>query len=213
MAEGRHRECIGGLWDELGKLPMEFLRNKGLSRDCKVIDIGCGCLRVGVHFVAFLSPGNYFGTDISEDLLKAGYEVELKNAGLMDKQPFENLACDSEFNFDRFGEKFDLAFAQSLFTHLPLNHLKLCLQNLYGSMNSSAEFYATFFLASNSDEWAEPLTHHPGGIVTYPSKDPYHYTIEDLTSVAIMLGWKTVLIGDWGHPRDQKMVVFQKTDR
>ncbi len=213
VMEGRHRECVGGLWDKLGQLPMEFLLDRGLSRDDKVIDIGCGCLRVGVHLIAYLESGNYFGTDISEDLLKAGYEVELKNAGLIDKQPIKNLSCGADFTFKQFGEQFDVAIAQSLFTHLPLNHLKLCLYNLYESMASDACFYATFFLASDLNEWAASLPHSPGGIVTNPCSDPYHYTIEDLESVASTLGWEATLIGDWGHPRDQKMVVFHKADR
>lgn len=210
VKEGRHRECVGGLWDELGKLPFEFMLSRGLSRENKVIDIGCGCLRVGVHLVNYLLPGNYFGNDISKDLLEVGYRVELQNAGLNKKLPFKNLICDSDFNFKRFGENFDVALAQSLFTHLPLNHLKLCLYNLYGSMNSKGIFYATFFIAPSANEWTMPLPHDPGGIVSRPCSDPYHYTIQDLKCVSSALGWEAMLIGDWGHPRDQQMVAFRK---
>jgi hypothetical protein len=31
VAEGRHRDVIGGLWDEMGELQLDFLRANGLS--------------------------------------------------------------------------------------------------------------------------------------------------------------------------------------
>ena len=32
VSDGRHRELIGGMWDEIGKLQLEFLNAHGLSR-------------------------------------------------------------------------------------------------------------------------------------------------------------------------------------
>ncbi len=44
---GVHRDFIGGHWDLLGKLQLDFMRDQGLKPDQKVLDIGCGALRAG----------------------------------------------------------------------------------------------------------------------------------------------------------------------
>ena len=35
---GRHREFVGGLWSELGKLQLDFLRAQGLRPDHRLLD-------------------------------------------------------------------------------------------------------------------------------------------------------------------------------
>ncbi len=56
-----HRNFVGGLWDALGQLQLEFLINSGLQPNHKLLDIGCGCLRGGVHYV--IKYLKYSGTD------------------------------------------------------------------------------------------------------------------------------------------------------
>lgn len=41
----------------------------------RVIDYGCGTLRLGGHFIRFLDRGNYFGLDVSADLIGIGREL------------------------------------------------------------------------------------------------------------------------------------------
>ncbi len=54
IEEKAHRGLVGGLWDELGKLQLDFLTESGLKPSHKLLDIGCGCLRGGVHYVKYL---------------------------------------------------------------------------------------------------------------------------------------------------------------
>ncbi len=78
IAIGRHRRRIGGRnWEQRGLLQFEFLVAQGLEPGHSLLDVGCGPLRAGVHFVEFLEPGHYYGIDINETLLDAGYETEL----------------------------------------------------------------------------------------------------------------------------------------
>ena len=44
-----HREYVGGLWDEMGKLQFDFMVSQGLSPEHTMLDIACGALRGGVH--------------------------------------------------------------------------------------------------------------------------------------------------------------------
>ena len=204
-----HRELIGGAWDEIGKLQFDFLRANGLSPSSKLLDIGCGCLRGGVYFVEFLDPGNYYGMDISEQLLDAGYDLELKNRGLRHKLPRANLVTDGEFRFTKFPVTFDIAIAQSLFTHLPADLVRLCLSRLSASMKRGGSLFGTFFFVSENHPVGHPFT-HPRDVQTFDRKDPYHYRFSQVERICEGLPWKPCLIGEWGHPRDQQMVRFQR---
>lgn len=211
IAAKEHRAAVGGLWDELGKLQFSFLVAQGLRPEHTLLDIGCGSFRGGVHFINYLRPGNYFGIDANEDLTRAGYREEVEAAGLGPRLPRENILVDSHFAFERFARTFDFALALSVFTHLPLNHIRLCLRRLEPRMRPGCRFYATFFECPGGNAWEAPLVHEPGGVTTYPDQDPYHYGLDDLRWCASGLAWRLELIGKWNHPRDQRMLCFHRT--
>lgn len=210
VQRGGHRGFVGGMWDELGPMQLEFLIDEGITPEAKLLDIGCGCLRGGVHFVRYLDVGNYYGTDISQALLDAGYDVELAAAGLQSRMPRSNLRCNGSFDASGFGVKFDVAIAQSVFTHLPLNHFRLCMARAVDYVRPGGAFYATIFLAPDGSDWTRPITHAPGGIVTHPDADPFHYQEADVAYVVADLPWSLLEIKDWGHPRNQKMAIFRR---
>jgi len=209
VRKGQHRLRVGGLWEEVGRLQFEFLRQRGLQPWMKLLDIGCGCFRGGVHLVEYLDPAGYFGIDISQEMLDVGYEKELVPHGLDRKLPRANLLCSGEFAFERFGASFDVALAQSLFTHLPLNHIRLCMERLTPVMRPGGVLYATAFLASEGD-WPGPVKRWDGRITSSPVCDPYHYRARDLAYCSDGLPWRLDVIGEWGHPRDQSMVMFTR---
>ena len=206
-----HRELIGGFWNEIGTLQFEFLKSEGLMPSHRLLDIGCGSLRLGVQMAAYLDPGNYWGTDLNEALLTAGYEREIQPTGLSPRLPRGNLVTDGEFLFPDLPNDFDFAIAQSVFTHLPLNHLRLCLTNLAAHLPGPCLFYATFFLVPEEHAHGA-VTHHPGGVISHPHKDPFHHTLADLRHAAAGLPWDIEPIGDWKHPRNQQMVRFRKSE-
>lgn len=209
VAEGRHREIIGGMWEEVGALQLRFLKGQGLAPQHRLLDVGCGSLRGGLHFVDWLAPGNYFGIDISEALLDAGYVRELGPLGLQAKLPRENLKTTADFDATSFDVTFDMAIAQSVFTHLPLNLIAACLEQTARVVRSGGTFYATFFRAPDDATWSETVTHQPGGVVTTAVSDPYHYRIADLAWAA-QDAWRADYIGDWSHPRGQQMIAYRR---
>jgi hypothetical protein len=146
VGESRRRDLVDGMWDEMGKLQFDFLCSQGLRPSSRLIDIGCGCLRGGTHFVKFLEVGNYYGVDLSQALLDEGYDLELQYKDLQFKLPRANLICDGEFQFSRFPVRFHFALAQSVFTHLLANHLQLCLSRLVSSMEADGALFATLFI-------------------------------------------------------------------
>ena len=141
---GLHRDFVGGLWDELGRLQLEFLKRQGLQPTHSLLDVGCGALRGGVQFIDYLNPGLYYGVDINPSLIEAG-RYELERVGLMEKRPA--LLADDSFAVGRFGQRFDCAIAQSVFTHVPMNHIVQCLVKVRDVLRPGCEFFATFFEA------------------------------------------------------------------
>lgn len=205
---GWHRTWIGGLWKEMGRLQLDYLVAEGLLPSMTLLDVGCGCLRGGVHFIPYLDPGRYYGIDVSAPLLDAGYDVELAAVGLQDRLPRENLLANGSFEAWRFGRTFDMALAQSVFTHLPANFIRRCLIELGKAMAPGGRFYATYFESPEDRPDAIELQHEPGGIISYLDRDPYHYRARDLDWLADGLPWRVEHVGDWGHPRDQRMARF-----
>lgn len=98
----RHREYVGGLWDEIGRLQFEFLVAEGLQPSHVFLDVAGGALRGGVHFVRYLEPGNYLGIDKEQDLLDRGVELELGRETFAEKRP--ELVVSDRFEFTRFSK-------------------------------------------------------------------------------------------------------------
>jgi hypothetical protein len=210
IADGLHREFVGGMWDEVGKLQFNFLVKQGLQPYMKILDVGCGCLRGGVYFINYLNAGNYYGIDINESLINAGYEKELDIIGLKEKMPRSNLLVNASFQAYLFGVYFDFALAQSVFTHLPFNHIRRCLIELAKCMKLGGKFYATFFECPPNQPIETEITHQPGSRTTYLDQDPYHYWLRDFSYCIKKLPWEIDYFGEWQHPRAQKILCFTR---
>lgn len=198
------RAYIGGRWDELGALQFNFLKNRGLKPEHYFLDAGCGSMRGGVHFIDYLHPFHYFGADINSALVWGGVNSELSEE-LKAKITDNSFLISNDFDFSFGIEAFNYGIAFSLFTHLSENKIKLCLQRLRPKFEGG-RFFATFFEAESSQY--VKASNQADGIVTYAYKDPYHYQIEDIDNIAKKCGWKFNWIGDFGHPRNQKMAEF-----
>jgi SAM-dependent methyltransferase len=208
IAAGRHRDSVGGAWEEIGRLQLDYLVAAGLSPSDHLLDVGCGALRGGLHFVRFLEPGHYFGIDVNKSLLRAALSKELPEAGLDDRMPRGNLRATARFECD-FGVAFDHVLAVSVFTHLPLNHIRLCLYQVARVTTPGGRFHATYFPADPGvpfdREVRQPATR------TFPERDPYHYLPADLAWAASSVApWAVREVGSWGHPRGQHMIEFTR---
>ena len=182
-ASDAHRAQVGGMFDEIGRLQLDFLIGQGLAPGDRLLDVGCGCLRGGVHFVGYLEPGHYYGIDLSADLIRAGLEVELPRAGLRGRLARRPPARERRLRGCRsFGVTFDAAWAQSVFTHLPGDVIRKCLAEVARCMRPGGRFFATFF-ESGADP-SVPVAQQPGGHTTYPDRDPFHYRFTDLAALA-----------------------------
>lgn len=206
FSQKKHRQVIGGLWNELGQLQLEFLITRGLQPYHKLLDLGCGCLRGGVKFINYLEQGNYIGIDINESLLIAG-NLEIENSDLTGKLP--TLLRSEVFASDLEIGEVDFAISISLFTHLPISYVQEALLSIKSMLNKNGAYFATFFVADNINHQFAPIKQSPGDIITYAHKDPYHVNIEHINFISRQVGLNCTYIGDWNHPRNQKMFMFE----
>lgn len=196
-----HRAIVGGMWDVIGSLQCSWLVQRGMKPSEYVLDIGCGSLRGGVQLVQMLEAGHYYGIDISQQLLLAGYAQEIEGTSLEPKLPRDHLFVTPDFTAP-FGKVFDRCLAISLFTHLPLDMFTYCLKRIGPVMRSGSVFHASVFEGSGEITW-------PSGITTYDDRDPFHFSQGQLEE-ATPKEWKFHWIGNWGHPRSQQMIELIK---
>ena len=209
--EGRHRAAIGGLWEEMGQFQLEFLKGQGLRPHHKLLDVGCGALRFGHLAVDYLDATHYYGQDLSAEIIEAGYSKELNEAQHL-KLPRTNLAANADFDFSHVAKPVDFAIAQSVFTHLPFNHIRHCLTKLQPHMASGGVFYATYFECPSQHDVAKPYP-QAGAIdgepvVTTSLNDPYHYQMADFNFAVLGLNWQIEKVTSFNHPRGQKVLKF-----
>jgi SAM-dependent methyltransferase len=205
-----HRGTVRGskaFWDELGKLQLDYLVEQGLQPSHYVLDVGCGPLRAGVHFMRYLEPGHYAGIDKRGDNLERARKVELPRQGLEDKAP--HLLVNGAFEFHRFGLTFDYAIAQSVFTHLPVNSITRCLLEMAKVLSPGGRFFATIYENPQGKAHLGDIQQSQR-VTSHYDRDSYHYDLETLRAACVGTGLTLSYAGDWGHPDNQKMVVFSR---
>jgi len=77
-----------------------YRRMLELTPDMRVVDFGCGSLRIGYHTISFLQPGHYFGLDIQKEFLTLGeqmlgtdlYEMKQPTLRVIDRQTLAEAA-------------------------------------------------------------------------------------------------------------------------
>jgi SAM-dependent methyltransferase len=203
-------QVVGGLWDEMGAAQLDFLIAQGLQPGDWMLDVGCGALRGGLHFIRYLERGHYAGVDSQQWLLDVG-RFELREAGLVDRAP--DLRCDAAFDFDAFERTFDVALAQSVFTHLPLNAIHRCLVRVGDVLRPGGVFYATFLENSGDPHDLSPIEFAQPDLpptITYPDRNPYRYHERFYEDLIDGLPLKLEHIGEWGSLRGQSMLAFHR---
>lgn len=187
-----YRLAVGGMWDIIGPLQFDFLKCQGLRPHHRLLDIGCGSMRAGRFFIAYLEPGHYFGLDTDELLVREGIKREIASEMLTEKRP--QFAFNGRFEFP-FQERPDIAIAHALFSQLTLAQIELCLRNLR-DFAPDCRLFATF----NETPLAFPNIFAP-----HPRRT-FFYTRTQLERIAQRTGWHLQYMGDWEHPRGQKML-------
>lgn len=186
LAKGRHRDIVGGRWDETGRIQMALLLAEGLLPHHRLLDIGAGSLRLGCKAVPYLAPGHYWGTDLSGALMRQGYAVEL---AAKDRLPPAQLVEDADFSFPGLPADIDYALAFAVFTHLPIGHLQRALIRVHAQFPTLKRFLFTVFLAPDAATSLHPIRQNDG-VVTHNCRAPYHLLTADVLHLCHASGFE-----------------------
>jgi hypothetical protein len=130
------------------------------------------------------SPGDYFASDISEKTVSVGM-ILLDNAKLaIDRQ---KICLTDHFRFPDAWAPIDMAFSNSLFSHLNLNSIYLCLYNLNKIMVEGGTYYSSFIMADSDHN---PATEYDiGQFHSSLWADPFSYRSEVIEAIANITGF------------------------
>jgi ubiquinone/menaquinone biosynthesis C-methylase UbiE len=123
-------------------MQFSYLLKHGLRPEHRILDIGCGNLRAGWRLIQHLDSGNYYGVDISPDILLAALK-ELRDQRLQHKYPHLVLVNDLKFEFLP-DESFDVIHAHSVFTHTRVDAIEQCFASAARILKPSGFFDLTY---------------------------------------------------------------------
>ncbi|KZV20934.1 hypothetical protein F511_08848 [Dorcoceras hygrometricum] len=129
-----HHSYYGEPWAG-GRDVFEFLAGAvHLTPNSQVLEIGCGTLRVGLHFIRYLNPGYYHCLERDELSLMAAFQYELPSHGLLFKRPL--IIKGEDMDFSKFGHEttYDLIYASAVFLHMPDKLVWTALERLVGRL-------------------------------------------------------------------------------
>jgi SAM-dependent methyltransferase len=163
-----YRSYVGGpgRYDVLAGEQFSFLLAAGMREEHRVVDLGCGSLRLGRLLIPFLLPDRYFGVEPNEWLVREGFERELGNDIKEIKRPRFRYVDD--FSLDGFGEQFEFAIAFSVFSHTYPDLAEIGLRQVAQTLAPGGVLIATFvenktgatgrssLLAPNGEGWLYP---------------------------------------------------------
>ncbi|MEY9212395.1 class I SAM-dependent methyltransferase [Thermobifida halotolerans] len=168
-------------WLAIGAMQFDYLRAHGLSPGDRMLEIGCGDLRAGWRFIDYLDPGNYYGIDISPDILLAAQETVVRH-GLRAKLPVLTLVRDLRFAFLPDAH-FTVVHAHSVFSHSPLPVIDECLAHVGRVLAPGGWFDFTF-------DRTEGEEHHV-------LREDFYYRTETLLGLAEKHGLAARFMDDW----------------
>lgn len=168
-------------WLRVGQMQFDYLISHGLKPGMRMLEIGCGNLRAGRLFIDYLAPGDYYGLDISPDILLAAQRT-LASENLQDKIPYLSLVTDLKLGFLP-SEYFDVVHAHSVFSHSPVDVIEECFAHVGRVMTPDGFFDFTF-------DRTEGTEHHV-------LREDFYYRTETLAALAERYGLRGEFMADW----------------
>src|SRR6266581_6427912 len=102
-------------FEQAGRSQLIALLNEGLNPESKILEFGCGCLRIAYWLVRFLDSDGYYGIEPARQRVDYGLQYLFTPAELPIKRP--RFDYNPVFNSSVFGAKFDFFLARSIWTH------------------------------------------------------------------------------------------------
>jgi cyclopropane fatty-acyl-phospholipid synthase-like methyltransferase len=183
-------------YDLIAAMGFGLLVVLGLRQHHRVLDIGCGSLRIGRLLIAYLNRGGYAGLEPHRWLVEEGIRREVGEDQVRIKAPTFVFDDNGASLFER-GARFDFLLAQSIFSHTGPDLLDRWLADAARLLDDTGALAATYL--EGEQDPAESGWIYPGCVL---------YRRDTMASMAARHGLQFVPL-DWHHPR-QRWALFAK---
>jgi len=186
-------------YDLLSGIQFNVLFALGMQETHRVLDLGCGSLRVGRLLIPYLQAGNYYGVEPNKWLVDEGIAHNV-GADLAALRKPSFLYVD-DFSVEQFGVTFDFVVANSIFSHTFRDLARTSLPRVANVLGEKGLFALTFVEDSRFE-----TRHHDkaradeGSGWLYP--ETLRYSWPDFRTVLADAGLAAVRF-DWFHPGQQ----------
>jgi SAM-dependent methyltransferase len=186
-------------YDFMGATQFRLLCTLGLRANHYLLDFGCGSLRAGRLFIAYLDPGRYFGIEPNKWLIEDAINNQVGKDLIRIKNP--QFDYNTDFTTNVFFMHFDFIIAQSIFSHAGSDVIGIALRNFKESLKSNGLIAATF---------REGHADFDGNGWVYPGCVNYHpSTIKRFAEEAGLF----VIRIPWYHPRQTWYLLAKDSSR
>jgi len=183
-------------YDLVSAMVFNLITCIGLRQHHRLLDIGCGSLRVGRLLIPYLNEGNYIGVEPNKWLVEDGIANELGVDLVRIKKPvFSFLTSMDDF---KDSLELDYAIAQSIFSHCGKDLIRQWLSQVSFHLKDDAVIAATFLVGT--EDYAGHGWVYPGCV---------RYRPETLSELAAEFSFDFRVI-DWAHPRQTWALLFKK---
>ena len=137
-------------FEESGRLQFMSLLKEGLVPESRVLDIGCGVLRLGYWLIRFLDAGCYFGIEPAKGRVDLGRKYLFSQELLRQKSP--HFDFNETFDTGVFDQKFEYFIAGSIWTHCDKHSIRIMLDGFIQNSTEDAVFLTSFIPATSDQD-------------------------------------------------------------
>jgi hypothetical protein len=137
-------------FEQAGREQLISLLNEGLNPESKIVEIGCGCLRIAYWLVRFLGPGCYHGIEPARLRVEYGLKYLFNAPEVQLKRP--RFDFNPRFDTSVFSTRFDFFLARSIWTHASKGQIAATLDSFIRDSKDTGVFLASYLPARTPDE-------------------------------------------------------------
>jgi hypothetical protein len=189
IGDAHYRAYIGppDEYDLVCAMSFNLLTSCGLRQHHKLLDIGCGSLRLGRLLIPYLNSSGYVGLEPNRWLIEAGLQYELGSSLVEQRKP--TFIFDTDLETLSPDIRFDYVIAQSIFSHTAPDLLKRWMDDVAGRLTHEGIFFATVLegeIECDDVGWIYP--------------ECVQYRLDTVAGIAGNCGLEFEVL-NWYHPR------------
>ena len=137
-------------FEQAGREQLVALLQEGLHPESKVLEIGCGCLRIAYWLVRFLDPGCYHGIEPAGQRVEYGlqYLFAAREANLKQAR----FDFNADFDSSVFSARFDFFLARSIWTHACKRQIEATLDSFIRDSTPAGIFLTSYLPAQSAED-------------------------------------------------------------